>query len=311
MNTAPLNPDHPHRGRCLAYFLLALAALFFALNTNIARASADEVPPLALTFWRLFLSALILAPFTAKHCWQNRAAIKQYFWLLSLFAALQMTIFNALVYVGVNYTQAINANLLQGSLPICILVASVMFVRQRITYCQWTGVLLGLVGLVWIVIRGDPLRLLTLEINLGDPLVFFGVFASATYTTILFRRPPEIQLTPFIFLLLLFGSIQIFPFFLWEHFTHRALPITYTSIGTVLFMAVFASVLAQLFFAEGIRRIGAPAGGNVIYLTPVFGVIIAIILLGEVFQLFHAIGIMLIAAGIWLAVFLGQKSKPT
>ena len=135
--------DHPSQGRWFAYLLLALAALFFALNTNIARASADEVPPLALTFWRLFLSVLILAPFTLRYCWENRAAIKRHFWLLSLFAALQMTIFNALVYVGVNYTQAINANLLQGSLPICILISSVVFVRQRITYCQWIGVLLG------------------------------------------------------------------------------------------------------------------------------------------------------------------------
>jgi drug/metabolite transporter (DMT)-like permease len=222
-----------------------------------------------------------------------------------------MTVFNALVYSGLNYTQAINGNLLQGAFPICVLVASVIFVRQRITFWQWIGVLFGLAGLVWIVIRGEPARLLALEVNLGDPLVFLGVFSSATYAAILFKRPKEIALTPFIFLLLVLGAVQIFPFYLWEHFTQRSLPMTYTAIGAVLSIAVFASVLAQIFFAEGIRRVGAPTGGNIIYLTPVFGVIIAITLLGETFQLFHAVGILLIALGIWLAMFIGKKPNTT
>ena len=86
---------------------------------------------------------------------------------------------------------------------------------------------------------------------------------------------------------------------------------TYTAIGAVLSIAVFASVLAQIFFAEGIRRVGAATGGNIIYLTPVFGVIIAITLLGETFQLFHAVGILLIALGIWLAMFIGKKPNTT
>ncbi|MBT6286677.1 MAG: EamA family transporter, partial [Rhodospirillaceae bacterium] len=56
------------------------------------------------------------------------------------------------------------------------------------------------------------------------------------------------------------------------------------------------------------RRIGAPAAGNMIYLTPVFGVIVAMTLLGETFHLFHAGGIALIAVGIWLALFSDKKA---
>jgi drug/metabolite transporter (DMT)-like permease len=109
---------------------------------------------------------------------------------------------------------------------------------------------------------------------------------------------------------MLFGTIQIMPFFLWEHFTQRSLPMTQTAIGVVLYVAVFASVLGQIFFAEGIRRIGAPASGNVIYLTPVFGVVIAVTLLGENFEIFHALGIGMIAVGIWLAMFVQKKNIP-
>lgn len=295
-------------GRLLAYLLLALVALFWALNTNIARATADEVPPLALTFWRVFLSALIMAPFAARACWAARHVIRRHFWFLNLMALLSMTMFNALVYTGLNHTQAINGNLLQGALPICILTASALFAGRRISGRQWIGVMISLAGLITIVMRGDPARLMALEINIGDPVIFLGVFGSASYAAILHKRPEGIALVPFIFLTMVLASVQILPFFAWEHFTQRTLPITAPAIGTVLFVAIFASVLAQTFFAEGVRRIGAPTAGNMIYLTPVFGVVIAITLLGETFHGFHAAGIGLIATGIWLAMFSGKKA---
>lgn len=295
-------------GRLLAYIMLALVALSWALNTNIARATADEVPPMALTFWRLFLSALIMAPFALRECWAARSLILRHFWFLNLLALLSASMFNALVYTGMNYTQAINGNLLQGALPICILAASALFAARRISARQWVGVLISLGGLISIVVRGDPARLVDLEINIGDPIVFLGVFGSATYAAILHKRPQGIGIVAFIFLTMVFGSVHILPLFVWEHLTLRTLPMTLPAIGAVLYVTIFASVLAQTLFAEGVRRIGAPAAGNVIYLTPVFGVIIAITLLGETFHGFHAAGVGMIAAGIWLALFSRQKA---
>ena len=108
----PVAPAPASDGRLVAYCLLVMVALFWAINTNIARASADEVPPMALTFWRLSLSVLMLAPFTVRACWTARDVIVRHFWFLNLLAALQMTVFNALVYTGMNYTPAINGNLL-------------------------------------------------------------------------------------------------------------------------------------------------------------------------------------------------------
>lgn len=295
-------------GRPLAYVLLTLCALFWALNTDIARATASEVPPMALSFWRSCLSALIFAPFAVRACWAKRDLIARHFWFLNLLAALQMTLFNLLVYSGLHHTQAINANLLQGSLPINILFASALFAGRRISLRQWAGVGLGLAGLMTIVVRGDPSKLLDLTVNPGDPLVYLGVFCSASYAAILNRRPEGLGLVPFMFVMMVFSTVQCVPFYAWEHVTQGALPMTWSAIGTVLYVAIFASVLAQLFFAEGIRRIGAPATGNMIYLTPVFGVLIAITLLGETFHPFHAVGVAMIAVGIWLALF-GERRK--
>ena len=168
--------------------MLALVALLWAANTNIARATAEEVPPMALTFWRLFLSALFFAPFALHNTWRHRSVVMQHFWLLNWLAFLSMAAFNGLVYLGMQYTVAINGNLLQGSLPICIMVAGILFARRKVTARQGIGVALGLLGLMTIVIRRyrpaaghahQP----------GRPAVFLGVFGSASYAVFLYKRP--------------------------------------------------------------------------------------------------------------------------
>ena len=71
---------------------------------------------LAAVSVRLFLPAL-------HNTWRHRSVVMQHFWLLNWLAFLSMAAFNGLVYLGMQYTVAINGNLLQGSLPICIMVA--------------------------------------------------------------------------------------------------------------------------------------------------------------------------------------------
>ena len=219
--SAPDAAETTLRSNLLAYLMLALVALLWAANTNIARATADEVPPMALTFWRLLISALVFTPFALRNTWRRRSVVMQHFWLLNGLALLSMAAFNGLVYMGMQYTVAINGNLLQGALPICILLSGILFARRRVTLRQGIGVALGMLGLMTIVIRGDVGLLMQMRINPGDPLVFLGVFGSATYAVFLYRRPAELDLMSFMFLTMVFATFQILPFFIVEHFWFR------------------------------------------------------------------------------------------
>ena len=98
--TEPAKPDvseNLSHGHLVAYLILALVALLWAANTILARATADEIPPMALTFWRLFISALIFAPFALKNTWRHIIVVRKNFWLLNGMAFLSMTAFNGLV----------------------------------------------------------------------------------------------------------------------------------------------------------------------------------------------------------------------
>ncbi len=59
--------------------------------------------------------------------------------------------------------------------------------------------------------------------------------------------------------------------------------------------------MAYLCFNRGVELIGANRAGLFLHLMPVFGSVLAVLLLGERFQLFHAAGISLILTGIFLA----------
>ena len=79
------------------------------------------------------------------------------------------------------------------------------------------------------------------------------------------------------------------------------MPVTWTAFWAVLYIGLFPAVLAQLFWVDAVRRVGPATAGYFIYLTPIFGILMAVALLDETFAAHHAVGIVLILTGVWLA----------
>ena len=79
--------------------------------------------------------------------------------------------------------------------------------------------------------------------------------------------------------------------------------------ATVVYMGVAASVLSFICWNRGVEVVGANAAGFTIHLLPAFGTLLAILLLGESFQAFHAAGIATILAGVLLATLAGPGKK--
>jgi drug/metabolite transporter (DMT)-like permease len=69
----------------------------------------------------------------------------------------------------------------------------------------------------------------------------------------------------------------------------------------LLYVAFLPSLLSQIFFIRGVELIGPARAGLFVNLVPVFGALLAVVLLGEPFALYHAIGLALVLGGIWLA----------
>ena len=103
--------------------------------------------------------------------------------------------------------------------------------------------------------------------------------------------------------LVLVGMAWIAPFYAWE--IARGLRVTFdlATAGSILYVGIFASLLAYAAWNAGVARAGASRSGVSLNLMPAFGTILAVLLLGEPFRLFQAAGIGLIVAGVTLVQF--------
>ncbi len=285
----------------IAYLLLTLTAAFWAGNTIIGRAVVAELPPLGFAFWRSFGAFLILAPIGLPRVWRARADIIAHWKMLTLLATLGMTGFAVFSFVALHSTEAVNGTLIQGTQPIVVLVASWVILDRAITGRQVAGIVVALTGLAAIVTKGDPGAVAGIGLNAGDFVFWLGVFCHGMFTALLPLRPRSLDLICFLTVAFLIGALTTLPFHIAEIVLVEAMPVSWTAVWAVVFVALFPSVLAQLFWVDSIRRIGPATAGYFIYLTPVFGTLMAIVLRGEAFAWYHAAGIVLILGGVWLA----------
>ncbi|MCB0208617.1 MAG: DMT family transporter [Anaerolineae bacterium] len=287
--------------------LLVLATLFWSGNFILGRAVRLDVPPVGLAFWRWFGGSLLVSGFAWPYLKRDWGVIVRHWKIITLLAILGVTTFNTLIYTGLQSTTALNALLMQSSMPVVIVLMTFLFFRERVSVKQAFGIGLSLVGALTIVAQGDLAVLLGLSLNFGDVLVVIAVFSYAAYSALLRRRP---ALHPLSFLAITFmvGTAFLLPFYVWENVAGRVMHFNTVTALAVLYVAIFPSILSYLFFNRGVELIGANQAGLFIHLMPIFGSIMAMLFLGERLYWFHGLGIVLIVSGITLATRLRRSS---
>lgn len=290
-----------------AYALLTATALFWALTVIIGRAVAGEVPPLAINFWRWTVAFALAAPFGLPVLWRERAVVRAHWRILVALALLNMTTFGSVVFFGLQFTSGVNGSLLLGTMPINIVLVSWVVLRSRVSGNAVLGVGLGFAGLATIVTRADPAVIAALDVNAGDLLIWLAIVFYALYSVWLPRAPKALSLMPLMTALFLIGALASLPLYLWETFAlGRPVSPSWNAVWSIGLLGLFPSLLAQVFWVAAVRHIGANTAGYFIYLSPVFGTLMALTLLGEAFAWYHAAGIVLIFAGIYTAT----QAKP-
>ena len=113
------------------YLLLSLTALFWAGNIVLARYVAGHLPPLTLTCIRWIGVFLILLPFALPHLKRDWPAMRANLPLMVLLSAIGFAFNNAISYWAMQYTQALNALLIQSSGPLFVALWSLALFGVR------------------------------------------------------------------------------------------------------------------------------------------------------------------------------------
>ena len=281
------------------YLLLTLANLLWAGNWIVSRAFRGELPPVALSFWRWTVALLCLLPLALPHLRRDWPQLRAAWPWLLLFGALGTGGYNVLVYGGLQYTTAINGTLLNSFVPIMIVLISWLLLGKRLHGRETAGILVSFAGVLGIVAHGDLQRLRELTLNIGDVWILVSVLAWSAYTLLLSKRPPVHPLA-FLTAISVTGLLFLFPFYLWEMAQGRHIVVTPGSVAGIVYTGVGPALLGYILWNRGVAEVGPARAGLFMHLVPAFGIVLSMIFLDEKPALYHAAGIGLIFAGIWL-----------
>jgi drug/metabolite transporter (DMT)-like permease len=282
------------------YMLLSLTSLFWAGNTVLGRFIVGHVPPITLAFIRWGGAFVIVLPFAARHLARDWPVIRKHAGLMTLLALTGISAYNTMAYYGLQYTTAINGLLLQSVGPLCMALWTFALFGDRLTLRQAVGIGVSLTGVIVIICHGSLAALIGINFNQGDLWFIVALLIYGYYTAMLRKRPPMHPLS-FLAAIMGIGALLLLPAVAVEIASGRMMVFDRESLLTCLYICIFPSLLGYLFLNRGIELIGANRAAPFMHLSPVFGSVMAIVFLGEQFQLYHAIGYGLVFAGITVA----------
>jgi len=205
-----------------------------------------------------------------------------------------------MAYYGLQYTTAIHGLLLQSITPLFVALWTFALFGERLSVRQALGVCVSLTGVLVIICRGSFTVLTSIGFNAGDPWLLVALVIYAAYTAFLRKRPPMHPLS-FLASGMGLGALLLLPLAVWELASGHVFVLDAVSLASFVYVCVFPSLLGYLCLNRAIELVGANRAAPFIHLVPVFGSVLAIALLGERFELYHAVGYGLVFAGITVA----------
>jgi drug/metabolite transporter (DMT)-like permease len=282
--------------------LLTVPPLLWAGNAVVARMVSPLIPPLTLNFLRWAIAFLVLLPIA----WRLLRPTSPLWFNLRRYAVLGFLgvgCYNALQYLAVQTSTALNVTLVASSIPVFMLAFGAMFFGQRITRRQVAGALLSIAGVLLVLARGDLQHLAQVHFVLGDLYMLLATAAWAIYSWLLSqpRDPVEVRSDWAAFLM-----AQLVPGVAWsglfaavEHsVTTQAIQWGPPLWLALAFVAVGPALLAYRCWGVGVQRVGPNVAGFFSNLTPLFAAIFSAAFLGEAPRWYHAAAFGLIVAGI-------------
>lgn len=290
-----------------AYLFLLFTTLLWGGNSVAGKLAVGHISPMTLVFLRWVLAVLIMLPIGWRTLREDWPIVRKHWLVLAALGASGFTFFNTIFYTALNYTTAINVSIEQAAMPILIIVANFLFFRLRVNWAQIVGVVLTIAGVILTACHGDPRRLLTLELNFGDAIMLIAVLLYSGYSVGL-RLKPVMRWQSLMLALSVAALITALPFFLWEIAAGKVIVPDARGWAVTIYTAVGASIISQIFYIRGNELIGANRAGLFINLVPIFGTLLSVLIVGETFQLYQALALVLVLGGIGLAENSGRKA---
>jgi drug/metabolite transporter (DMT)-like permease len=289
--------------------LLTLPPILWAGNAVVGRLAVGQVPPLTLNAvrWTIALAILLPLGWRAIGTPEARRQVLERWRPLALLGLLGVGCYNALQYLALTTSTALNVTLIASSLPVWMLAIGALFYRERPTRRAMIGAALSLAGVAVVLARGDPGQLARVRFVAGDLLMLVAIVAWAFYSWLLARPHPSLagaqrpawDWAAFLMVQTMFGVV-------WAAgaagvelaVTGRSIHWTPWVLLALAYVSIGPSLIAYRCWGLGVGSAGPAMAAFFGNLTPLFAAVLSAAVLGEAPHAYHGVAFALIVAGI-------------
>ena len=302
---APASSPHlaTPRPHTVIYVKLTLVALFWGGTFIAGRILAASMSAASAAPGRFAIAALLLAALA----WRFEGGLPKLSGrqVVTTFAlgATGIFLYNLCFFAALARMPAGRTALFVALNPVATAVLLSVVVRERLSAGRWAGIAIALFGALVVISRGQVLRALT---DLGDTFgggerfMLCAVLSWAAYTVIGRRALDGLSPLAATTYATLWGlALLIVAQLLGPHAGGGA-PLTWQAAASMLYLGAVGTVVAFVWYSQGIREIGPARAAVFTNLVPVFGVLLSVALLGEPLSGSMLAGGALVIAGVAL-----------
>lgn len=283
-----------------AYIMLIMVVFFYSGNILVGKA-INELPPFTIAFFRLMIAFLCIVPLGWKSAWKA----KNIFWAhrlpLIVLTVTGVTFFNTFIYGALQFTSSTNVSVLETIIPAVTVLLSTYILKERLRFIQWTGVVLSIVGALWVVMNGRLFAIAEMNWNAGDGIMV-GAIACWSIYSIAVKRYMHL-FPPYGVLLVMTGiSIIILVPFITAEWLFLGVPSFTLSeqLPSLAYLGLFPGFIALLFYNRAVDQLGASKASVFLNFLPVVTMAGAVLWLEETLTPAKVIGALIVIAGVLL-----------
>jgi len=303
--STPKKQNQAYFGLVLATLIIGLSFIFVKIGLRYARAMdllAHRFTAAAILIVLLWIFGFIKLPrFSFK---KTKSLL-----LLSLFYPL---LFFTLQTFGLQHSTASEAGIIFASTPIITLIAATFFLKEKTTWLQKIGIVLSIVGIIYIIyFTGDLSGSTTMK---GIILLLLSVFSVVTYYIlgkVVSASFSAMEITVWMTML---AFIVFNGFSIAGHIQNHTLreffnPLFHTEfLWAVLYLGVLSSMVTALFTNFALIQIPASQIAVFNNLSPLISIAGGILILGETLFTYHIIGGISVIAGVAMTVIFKYRN---
>lgn len=295
--------------RWQSYFLLAINTVVWGAAFIVVKPALEITTPFRFLTYRYLLASLAAIPlfiyfwpeFKRKVGVKNlRTKIGQIIGIEIIGSGLAL----AALYVGLNLTSALEANLIATTVPIFVTLGGIFLLKERIEKHEFKGLSIAFVGTIFLTLI--PFFSLNGQFThfsiWGNLLIILHNVANVFYFPLakkVYKGLPKFFVSSVAFLvaLVFFALLS-----LWES---GSIPIQELQNLNVLwpafYMAIFGSIIGLTTYIKGQENIETSEASLFWYLQPLVYIPLGYFVLGEHINIFQIISLSTILFGVYLA----------